>query len=229
MKKYSAVAFVPARKNSKRLPGKNKKLLNGKPLFQYTIEAAVNSGCYETVILTSDDEEILNIGNKIEGVSVIERSLGLAGDDVRAVDVVLHHLNEIGKKYDYVSLLMATSPFRSAEDIKVSFEMLLKENGESLVSVVKYGFQPRLALRIRNNRLGSYFDRDIQWIRESEFEDAYHVNGGIYTSKTELLLKTKTFIHNGTMAYLMDALKSIDIDTEIDLQYAEFLHKGHLV
>jgi CMP-N,N'-diacetyllegionaminic acid synthase len=229
VKKYSAVAFVPARKNSKRLPGKNKKLLNGKPLFQYTIEAAVNSGCYETVILTSDDEEILSIGNKIEGVSVIERPLGLAGDDVRAVDVVLHHLNVIGEEYDYVSLLMATSPFRSAEDIKVSFEMLLKESGDSLVSVVKYGFQPCLALRIRNNRLRSYFDRDIQWKRENEFEDAYHVNGAIYTSKTELLFKTKTFIHNGTIAYLMNALKSIDIDTEIDLQYAEFLHKEHLV
>lgn len=231
MNNISAIAFVPARKKSKRLLGKNKKLLNGKPLFQYTVEAAVNSRCYEMIVLTTDDEEIIETGKKIDGVTVLNRPEEYAGDDVRAKDVVLYHLKKIEKQFKYVSLLMPTSPFRDANDIRRSFEVLLKENGDSIASVVEYDFHPSLALKIKSERLHSYFDvdKDFNWVRESEFEQAYHLNGAILTAKMDLFLRSKSFIHNGTIPYLMNPLKSLDIDTEIDFKYAEFLIKEGLI
>lgn len=231
MKEFSAIAFVPARKNSKRLPGKNKRLLNGKPLFQYTVEAAVSSKCYEIVILTTDDEEIIELGKRIEGLTILERPKHLAEDNIRARDVVLYHLKEIKQKFDYISLLMPTSPFRDAKDIKKSFELLIEKNGDSIASIVEYEFHPALALKIKKGRLYPYLDTeaDFNWVRESEFEKAYHLNGAILTAKMDFLIETKSFIHNGTIPYLMSPLKSLDIDTETDFKYAEFIVKEKLI
>ena len=231
MKSFSAIAFVPARKGSKRLPGKNKKILNKKPLFQYTVEAAVNSRCYDKVILTTDDEEIIKIGQKLEGATILKRPMELATGSVKAKDVVLFHLKHIKRKYDYVSLLMPTTPLRDEQDIRNSFELLIKEKGDSLASVVKYNFHPVLALRRIDKRLYSYFDKeaDLNWKRECEYEPAYHVNGGIFTARTEFLLKTGSFINKGTLLYLMSSLKSLDIDTESDFRYGEFIMKERLI
>jgi CMP-N-acetylneuraminic acid synthetase len=225
----SAIAFIPARKNSKRLPGKNKKLLNGIPLFQYTVEAALKSKCYQMVVLTTDDEKIVEIGKRIDGLTVLARPDEYATDDVRAKDVILYHLDRIDKKFDYVSLLMPTSPFRDATDIRRTFEVLQKESGESIASVVKYDFHPEGALRIMDNRLYSYFHKEFRWIRENEFDKAYHLNGAIFTSKTNLLTKTRSFVHNGTIPYLMGPLKSLDIDEESDFIYAEFILREKLL
>ncbi|MFA4906501.1 MAG: acylneuraminate cytidylyltransferase family protein [Candidatus Margulisiibacteriota bacterium] len=223
MKKHGAIAFIPARKNSKRLPGKNKRLLHGVPLFQYTVVAALDSNCYEKVVLTTDDEEIIELGSKIHGLTVIRRPEALARDDVRAKDVVLHHLGEMAEDFEYVSLLMATSPFRDAGDIQRSFALLREQGGDSLASVVAYEFHPALALKIRDGQLYSYFDLEINWVREGEFEKAYHFNGAIFTAKTEFLLAAGTFVHTGTIAYPMDRLKSMDIDTELDFRSAELI------
>lgn len=229
MIKMSAIAFIPARKNSKRLPGKNKKLLNGIPLFQYTVEAALKSKCYQMVVLTTDDKKIVEIGKRIDGLTVLTRPDKYATDDVRAKDVILYHLDRIDKKFDYVSLLMPTSPFRDAADIRKSFEILQQEDGESIASVVEYDFHPKVALRMMENRLCSYFDKEFRWVRESEFDKAYHLNGAIFTSKIKFLLKTRSFVQNGTIPYLMDTLKSLDIDEESDFKYAEFILRGKLL
>ncbi len=229
MSNLSAIAFVPARKNSKRLPGKNKRLLDGKPLFQYTLEAAINSGCFNKIVLTTDDEDIREMGSKIKGITVLERPEKYAGDGVRAKDVVLYHLKEMGEEFDYVSLLMPTSPFRDSEDIRNSFVILRKVNSNSLASVVRYDFHPSLAVKIKDNCLYSYFGEEFKWVRESVFEDAYHLNGAVFIVKMEYLLRTKSFVHDGTVTYLMDSLKSLDIDDEVALNYAEFLLKEKLV
>ena len=223
MTKMSAIAFIPARKNSKRLPGKNKKLLNGIPLFQYTVEAALKSKCYQMVVLTTDDKKIVEIGKKIDGLTVLVRPDEYATDDVRAKDVILYHLDRIEERFDYVSLLMPTSPFRDATDIRKSFEILQQEDGESIASVVEYDFHPEGALKMMGNRLYSYFDKDFRWVRENEFDKAYHLNGAIFTSKTNLLKKTRSFVHNGTVPYLMDSFKSMDIDEESNFIYADFI------
>lgn len=229
MNKTSAIAFIPARKNSKRLPGKNKKLLNGIPLFQYTVEAALKANCYQMVVLTTDDEEIVELGRSIDGLTVLVRPDEYATDDVRAKDVILYHLNRIEKRFDYVSLLMPTSPFRDATDIRRTFEVLQKESGESIASVVEYDFHPEGGLRIMDNRLYSYFHKELRWIRENKFDKAYHLNGAIFTSKTNLLTKTRSFVHNGIVPYLMGPLKSLDIDEESDFIYAEFILREKLL
>lgn len=227
MKAFSAIAFILARKNSKRLPGKNKKLLNGKPLFQYSVEAAICSKCYDQVILSTDDEDIQEVGSRIQGLTVFKRSQEYAGDEVRAKDVVLYHLHEMKREFDYVSLLMTTSPFRTADDIRESFSLLTETGGDSLTSVVEYGFHPALALKKLNGRLYSYFEenKDFNWVRESEFEKAYHLNGAIFTAATKSFLKTGSFIHNGTVPYIMNKIRSVDIDNELDFKFAEFLIK----
>lgn len=229
MKDYSAVAFIPARKNSKRLPGKNKKLLNGKPLFMYTVEAAIKSNCYELVILSTDDDEIIGLASNTPGLTVVKRPSQYAGDEIKARDVVLYHLQDISVEFDYISLLMPTSPLRNEDDITESFKLLMENDGDSLVSVVEYDFHPRLSLKIMDNKLVSYFDKQYQWVRESEFEKAYHLNGGIFTARKNLFLESKSFIHNGTIPYLMGSAKSVDIDSELDFAFADFLIRSSLV
>lgn len=228
MKNYSAIAFVPARQGSKRFPGKNKRLLGGKPLFLHSVEAAIDSGCYQKVVISTDDEEIIELCRDMEEITVFKRPAEYAGDDVRAKDVVLYHLRVMKEQFDYVSLLMPTSPFRDAQDIEKSFQNLIREDADSIVSVARFAFHPALALRISNGRLGPYFDRtrEVQWVRDDSFEAAYHLNGAIFTAKTGFFLSTESFLHNGALTYIMSASKSVDIDTEEDLRYAKFLAGG---
>lgn len=229
MRHISAVAFIPARKASKRLKGKNKKKLDGMPLFQYTVMAAINSKCYEEVILTSDDTDILEIGNKINGLTVIERPNAYATDEVKTMDVVYYHLKELSLKQEYVSLLLPTSPFRDAWDIAKSFELLLQHNAETIVSVTEYEFNPSLALKIEKLKLKSYFGNKFVWERESAFETAYHFNGSIFTTRMKTFMSSKTFYHDGATPYVMTPIKSVDIDNELDFKYAEFIIKEKLI
>lgn len=229
MTELSAIAFIPARKYSKRLPGKNKKKLGDMPLFEYTILAALNSKCYEMVVLSTDDEEIAALGKRINGVVTLERPKKYAEDHVRAKDVVLYHLKHIQNEFEYVSLLMPTSPFRDANDIKKSFDILISQGMNSIASVVEYDFHPGLAIRLEGNGFRSYFGGDFEWIRESDFEKAFHFNGAIFTAKTRILLETGTFIHKDTLAYKMSAIKSIDIDDELDFRVAQLILMDNLL
>jgi len=219
---YEALCVIPARAGSKRLPGKNKRLLGGKPLILYSIEAALRSKCFSRIILSTDDVDIIKLGREITGIEAWEREARLCGDNIRAKDVVHDHLTKLEPMhFDYVALFMPTTPFRTADDVREAFSIIEKSEGTTLVSVVPFEFQPSMALAIREERLQSYFFDEVEWKREEDFEVAYRPNGAIFIAKADRFLKTRTFLESGTIPYLMKSRSSIDIDTEGDLQIAE--------
>jgi CMP-N,N'-diacetyllegionaminic acid synthase len=214
------LCFIPAKGFSRRLPGKNKKLLHGKPLFLYTLEAALNSNCFSSVIVSSDDVEILEIANATGAIG-LRRDTRLCKDEIRAKDVVWDYLSNTKKHFEYIGLLMPTTPLRDFADIKSAFEKLKDTNCDSLVSICEYNFNPSMAMKIEKNCVASYFDDELKWEREDLYKTAYHLNGGIYLAKYNFFMKQRTFIGENTIGFVMERDKSIDVDTLSDFKIAE--------
>ena len=214
------ICFIPAKGNSKRLPGKNKKHLRGKPLVLYTIEAALESKCFNKVIVSSNDVEIVEIAN-IAGALGVYRDEKFCSDEIRAKDVVWDFLNKEFQGYDYVALLMPTTPLRNKKNIRDAFSKLKKLGHTSIVSVCEYDFNPGLAIDIDNDRIVSFFNKNYEWVREDQYNVGYHLNGGIYIAQYDFFMENKTFIGVDTGALVMNREESIDIDTVEDFRMAE--------
>ncbi len=231
------LAIIPARGGSKRLPGKNIKLLNGKPLIHYPLEVAVKSGQYQTILFSSDDENYLNIAAQIEGVTPLKRSDDLAGDRVKVWDLIhaLISKKEIKDNFDTVSLLMPTCPFRHVRDIEKAFQVY-HSGCDAVVSLSEM----RDAVQICVGFDDTNDDIDVNAVlnpsplvvgntRSQGFQKYYRPNGGIYISSITRFLKEKSFFTGHVKGIIFDDIKSVDIDTQLDFEWAEYLLKnGHV-
>ena len=222
--KPKIIAIIPARGGSKGIPRKNIRLLAGKPLIAYSIESALKSKYIDKVIVSTEDEEIAEI-SKLYGADVIKRPINLAGDDILTIDVIFHVLDSLeNKKYnpDVVVLLQPTSPLRNTKDIDEAVKLFLENNCESLVSVceMKHIYW---SFRIQGKYLESLFGEDYLKKRRQDLDRIYIPNGAIYISTPKILHKYKSFYCKKMIPYIMPIEKSIDIDNEMDLEFAEFL------
>jgi len=132
------LALIPARKGSKRIPGKNIIDFAGKPLIAYTIEAALASNCFQDIIVSTDDEEIISVAMQYGATVPFMRPKDLADDLAKSTDVVIHAiraLEEMGKTYELFVFLQPTSPLRDGTDIKNSIDFLLDNDYRSVVSI----------------------------------------------------------------------------------------------
>ena len=134
------LAIIPARGGSKRLPRKNVLDLCGKPLIAYTIEAALKSKYIDKVIVSSDDEEILNISSNF-GADIIKRPIDLANDTATTIDAIKHTIDNF-ENYDYIVLLQPTSPLRNEKHIDEAIELLEKKKADAVVSVCEMEHSP---------------------------------------------------------------------------------------
>jgi CMP-N-acetylneuraminic acid synthetase len=219
------LAIIPARGGSKRLPRKNVLDLNGKPLITYSIEAGLKSKYIDKVIVTSDDEEILNISKQF-GADTIKRPDELASDTATSFDT-LKHVVDNTDKYDYVILLQPTSPLRNNKHIDEAIELLDKKNADAIVSVCEMDHSPLWSNTLDENlSMFGFIKDDVLNKRSQDLEIYYRLNGAIYICKTDKLLEEESFfIKNNIFAYKMDRKSSIDIDEEIDFKFVEFLMK----
>ncbi len=226
------VAVVPARKGSKRLPGKNVKLLDGKPLILYTIEAIQKSDCFDNIIVSTDDEEIHHLFRDTPGILLDKRPPDLATDEVQC-DQVLHYLIKqynLAENYKYLCMLQPTSPLRNEEHIRESFEIVKDKTPDSVVGVKKYEFPPHFALNIKENLLVKKKGWD-GFVRTDIIEPAYHPNGSLVwleISKFHLGNMTVYYTDN-TYPYAMDWKSSVDIDDYEEFEIAEIImfYKKH--
>ena len=138
--KKRVLAVIPARGGSKSIPKKNIKDIAGKPLIAFSIAEALRAKTLSNVIVSSDDEEILEIARKYGAETPFLRPKNLATDDALAIDVMAHAIKECerqeGKKYDYAVMLQPTTPMRKAEDIDEAVEKLISSNADSVIGVV---------------------------------------------------------------------------------------------
>lgn len=219
------LAVIPAKGGSTRLPRKNARRLGDKPLVGWTIESALDAGVFTDIVVSSEDDEILDIASRWS-VECRSRPKHLAVDPAGCIHVAQHVRSELereGRRYAYIAILMPTCPFRSPEDIRAAAAMAhVAENG-AVLSVSEFSHTPYNGLvmgpeKILQPLLPERFGRKAQ-----ELPVVYRPNGAIFIMN-EALLKRATNLYMPPMRpYLMSANRSVDIDNEIDLEWAEFL------
>ncbi len=225
------LAIIPARKNSKRLPGKNMRLLHGKPLVQWTIEAAQKARSIDIVLLTTDDPEILQLGSELRLDACIDRPSHLATDEAKSSSVVLHVLDwAIARKMtiNNLCLLQPTSPLRSHADIDAAFECQRQKNAVSVVSVCELDHPSAWCAPLAEDYSMRYFAQKIAGEKRSQdAEKEFRLNGAIYIHRQKTYKEMGGIAWEQSYAYVMSKERSVDIDDEFDLRFAEYLmHVG---
>lgn len=214
---FDIIALITARGGSKTIPRKNIKMLAGKPLIAWTIEAALQSKSFSRVIVSTDDNEIAQISRKWGAEVPFMRPPSLAQDDSSHISVILHAmewLSRNGVHPDYLMLLQPTSPLRTADDILSSIQIIKEKNARAVVGVCETPHHPNLSKRVlEDGTLDDFISSDISYLRRQVLSPAYVVNGAIYLSEWDSLIKEKTLIPDSTYPYVMSPERSLDIDS----------------
>ncbi|MGI9526133.1 MAG: cytidylyltransferase domain-containing protein [Weeksellaceae bacterium] len=220
------LAIIPARGGSKGLPGKNIKILNGKPLIAYTIEAALGSKYIERVIVNTDDEDIATVSLKYGAEIPFIRPKELATDHAKSIDVYKDAINRLelenGEVIQELVILQPTSPLRTSTQIDEAIELYHSKNADSVISYCEEDHPIFWHKYITDDgRFEEIFDGNYRLNRQ-EIRPTYHPNGAIYIFKKNLILND-TYYTNNSYPYIMDKNSSIDIDTIEDFEYCEYL------
>lgn len=221
------IAIIPARGGSKEIPRKNIKPLVRKPLIAHTIEAALESKYLDMVIVSTEDEEIAKISKKY-GAEVKKRSKKLSTDTAKIIDVVLDLLNTLKtEKYqpEIIVLLQPTSPLRTVDDIDRAIETFLKNKCGSVISVCETEQSPYWDLKVRKKYLKPLLSWKYFKMRRQDLDKVYTLNGAIYVTTTERLVKYKSFYGKKILPYIMPKERSVDIDSELDFGIVNLMLK----
>ena len=224
------LCILQVRGGSKGVPKKNIREVNGKPLMTWTIESAKKSNVFDSIWVSSDSDEIIEVGRK-EEVNTIKRPEELSGDKVLSVDSLHWAVNEIeglyGIEYDYVVELPVVCPLRNEDHIQEAVEKLITTGADSVISVTQMTDKhPVRMKRITDDDLiedfcSEYPEGDAG--RRQDLEPCYIRNGGIYSMKRDTLMNEKTRHGKVSRPYVMEDKYSINIDSEIDLRIAEVM------
>ena len=221
------LGVITARGGSKTIPRKNIKLLAGKPLIAWTIEAARQSHVLERVIVSTDDERIAAISRKWGAEVPFLRPKKLAEDDTPTFPVLKHAVSFLksSKGYipDVVVLLQPTSPLRSAKHIRQAVSLFQKTQADSVVSVCLAEHNPHWMKRLEGDRVYPFFKDALHDSRRQDLPPVYRPNGAIYVTRYPVLMKENRMLGEDTRAVVMDAESSIDIDTWLDFKIAELI------
>lgn len=222
------IAIIPARGGSKRIPRKNIKDFCGKHIIAYSIQAALDSGVFDEVMVSTDDQEIAEIALSYGAKVPFMRSAEMSSDMAMTAPVLIEVVNEykkLGKEFQFVCCIYPTAPFISAQLLKTSMELLLKENIDGVIPIVKYSYPPQRCLVIRNNRAEMLYPENYN-IRSQDLEPIYHDCGQFYCLKTESLLEQKSLFCQNTIPVIIPEMGAQDIDNGEDWKIAELKYKS---
>ncbi|PKO04185.1 MAG: acylneuraminate cytidylyltransferase [Chloroflexi bacterium HGW-Chloroflexi-3] len=222
--KLKVIAIVPARKNSKGILNKNIADLNGKPLICYTLHEAIKSKYIDSVIVSTDGDDIARISVSIPGIIIHKRPEELAQDQTPTLPVLKNVLDHFNYVPDIVVTLQPTSPLRNVQQIDEAIELLTLDF-DSCISVCETEHTPYKMFKIENEQLKDLFSEISKGLPRQLLPKTYRENGAIYVTWTNCILEKRSIWGEKTKAYLMDSESSIDIDYHNDLIYAEFLLK----
>ena len=222
----SSIAIITARGGSKRIPRKNVKLFCRKPIITYSIEAALQSGLFEEVMVSTEDEEIAQIARQAGASVPFMRSQESAGDYASTDDVLLEVLKayeEQGRTFDTFCCLYPTAPFVTAQKLQKAMKLL--EQADSVMPVVPFSFPPQRCMVL--NEAG---ELHMKWpeyaqTRSQDLEPYYHDCGQFYCCRTDLFLQYKTTDLPHMMPMIMSELEVQDIDNPDDWEIAELKYQ----
>ena len=219
----NTVAFIPARKGSKGLPGKNKKIFHGKPLIQWSIEQAAETKLFDHIIVSSDDEDVLQIASELKKLKVVpvERLPELATDTADMDDVLYDFFAREGNECKYICLLPPTSPLRLPEDIKAMFKFIKMKKYWTVISVKWCDFIGWVEQPTNMGPLPMY--NVAKRPNRQTRNDFFLENGSIYWFKHDIFVPYGHMIANQTRVklYEMPMERSLEIDTPFDFYLAE--------
>lgn len=220
----SVLAVIVARGGSKGVPRKNLLDLGGKPLVAWTVEAACAARTLDRVIVSSDSDEIIEVAVAHGAEAPFVRPAELARDETTGPATVLHALDALDDHFDYVVMLQPTSPFRTAADIDAAVGFCVSAGAPAVVSVTSTHSSPFWTFFVGSDgsmRPAIATGDIIQ--RRQDLPASYQLNGAVYVARSDWFRASRAFIADGTLAYVMPAERSLDIDTTFDLTIARAL------
>lgn len=219
----STIAIITARGGSKRIPKKNIKEFCGKPIIAYSIEAALNAGCFDTVMVSTDSIEIAEIAKKYGADVPFLRSEATSNDFATTADVlkeVLGRYAEQGEYFDLMACIYPTAPFVTGRKLEKAVDMLLESEADSLMPVVAFSFPPQRGNVIRNGRL-QYQYPEYSQKRSQDLEAVYHDCGQFYLCKVDAFIRWGMLVTDNTIPIIMPEEEVQDIDNMSDWAIAE--------
>lgn len=223
------VAVIPARGGSKRVPRKNIKNFCGKPIIAWSIEAAVKSGCFERIIVSTDDQEISEVAKKYGAEVPFMRPENLSDDYTGTTAVIKHAIEALqkrGEKIKYACCIYATAPFVSVRDLQDAWQRINGSEHDYAFSVTSYAFPIQRAIMVTEQGTISMFNPKHFATRSQELEEAWHDAGQFYWGKAEAWLQEKSLFSGGSVAVKLPRHRVQDIDTQEDWLRAEWLFKA---
>jgi N-acylneuraminate cytidylyltransferase len=222
------LCIIPARGGSKRIPRKNIKDFLGKPIIAYSIEAALHSGLFDEVMVSTDDKEIAEIALKFGAKVPFMRSPRNSDDFASTYDVIyeviIKYKEILNKEFSSLCCIYSCAPFVSKEILIEGFQKLNKDNFDSVFPIVPYSFPIQRALSLNDGKI-SMIDEKYLITRSQDLEDKYHDAGQFYWCNTEKLILNSKILTKNSGSIVVSELKAQDIDTEIDWKLAELKFK----
>lgn len=227
------LALIPARGGSKGLPGKNIRPMLGKPLIAWSVEHALEAGCADKVLVSTDSAEAAAAAKAAGAEVPFLRPAELAADTASSAEVILHavdFLEKRGEKFDTLVLLEPTSPLREPGDITAALDLLAAHtSATAVISVAKAeGSHPDFCVEIEpaSKLISRPGQAGFMPKRRQEIKDLYYFEGTIYVSDIETFKAKRTFVHEGTLGYEVPRWKAVEIDELSDFICAEALLKA---
>lgn len=219
----SKLAIITARGGSKRIPRKNIRAFCGKPILEYSIEAAINSKCFDHVMVSTEDEEIAEIARKAGAEVPFFRSKENADDYATSADVIREVLSEYkkqGEEFTHACILYPTAPFVTAKKLKEAMTLLQEKDADSVLPMVKFSFPPQRAFVCKEGKL-SFAKPQYAKTRSQDLETMYHDCGQFCCFKTEVFREKNTLVTENTLGIEYPESEVQDIDTLEDWKLAE--------
>lgn len=225
--KMTSIAIITARGGSKRIPKKNIKNFCGKPIIAYSIEAALQSDLFDTVMVSTDSEEIASIAREFGADVPFMRSEATSNDYADTTDVLKEVISEYEKKglnFDSFCCIYPTAPFVTPDKLRNSYEMLLAEDVYNVIPMVQFSFPPQRGMILDGKYIKPAYPEHINK-RSQDLEAILHDCGQFYWCKTEEFIKNPDILGNHTIPYMVPETEVQDIDNDSDWELAELKYR----
>lgn len=226
-----SIAIITARGGSKRIPRKNIKDFCGKPIIAYSIEAALASGLFDEVMVSTDDKEIAEIGKQYGAKVPFFRSEATSNDFANTPDVLAEVLAEYEKRnqhFDFMACIYPTAPFVTADKLTQAMKTIEETGADSLIPVIKFDYPPQRGYLIKDGKLEFQFP-EYKLSRSQDLEPVYHDVGQFYFCKVEAFKKHNSLIMPNLVPLILPEEEAQDIDNESDWKLAELKYKQFIM
>lgn len=223
------LCMIPARGGSKRIPRKNIKPFLGKPIIAYSIEAALASGCFDKVIVSTDDQEIADVARQYGADVPFLRPAELSDDHAGTVPVIVHTIEwyqSQGTPVTDICCLYSTAPFVTAERLADAYKQLQESDADYCFTVTEFAYPIQRALRRTENGRIAMFDPDQFHTRSQDLEPAFHDAGQFYWGRSEAFVSGNALFSEHASPYVLPGYLVQDIDTPDDWIRAELMYRG---